>query len=133
MQRRAEQLHARGGQELRDAEPADGPFPPLRYRQPGRDERREVERREDGEGVPRREEGVARLRDRPRRRARDAGRWAEHAGELAVFVEAEGHVDAGRGEEFGRAGRGGFGRGVGGGAADGVDAVGCGVGAEVEG
>lgn len=136
MQRRAEQLDSRRRQKLRHAEPADGPFQFLRHRQPRRDERREVEGREDGEGVPHREERVARFRDRrPRDRGRDAGgrRRAEHAGELAVFVEAEGHVDAGGGEEFRGAGRGGLGGGVGGGAAYGVDGVGCGVGAEVEG
>ena len=79
---------------------------------------------------------VGRLRERrPRAGGRDAGgrRGAEHAGELAVLVEAEGHVDAGGGKEFRGAGRGALGRSVGSGAADGVDGVGCGVGAEVEG
>lgn len=96
VQRRAEELHPGRGQELRDAGPADRLLHRLRYRQPGRDQRREVEGRENGQGVAGREEGVAGLGDRARRGARDAGagRGAEHAGELAVLVEAEGHVDA---------------------------------------
>lgn len=133
MQRRAQQLYTRRGQKLRDADPADRPFHLLRYRKQRRNERREVERRKNRQGVPHREERVARLRDRPRHGPRGAGRRAEHAGELAVLVEAEGDVDARRGEEFRRARRGGFGGGVRDGAADGVDAVGRGVGAEVEG
>ena len=135
MQRRAEQLYTGRGQELRDADPADRLFHLLRYRQQRRDERREVERREDGQGVPHREERVARRGDRPGRGPRDAaaGRGPEHAGELAVLVEAERHVDAGRGEEFRRARRDGLGGVVRDGAAGGVDAVGGGVGAEVEG
>lgn len=95
VQRRAEELHPGRGQELRDAGPADRLFDRVRYRQQGRDERREVEGREDGQGVARREEGVAGLGDRPRHGARDAGgRGPEHAGELAVLVEAEAHVHA---------------------------------------
>lgn len=96
MQRRAEELHPGGRQKLRDAGPADRFLHRLRYRQQGRDERREVEGREDGQGVARREEGVAGFGDRPRHGARDAagGRGPERAGELAVLVEAEGHVDA---------------------------------------
>lgn len=133
MQRRAQELYARRGQKLRDADPADRLFHLLRYRQPGRNERWEVEGRENRQGIPHREERVAGFRDRPRRRARDAARGAEHAGELAVFVEAEGHVDACRGEKLRGAGGGGPGGGVGDCAADCVDGVGCGVGAEVEG
>ena len=133
MQRRAEQLYARRSQKLRNADPADGLFHLLRYRQQGRNERWEVEGRENGQGIPHREERVAGSRDRPRHRAGDAGRGAEHAGELAVFVEAEGHVDARGGEELRGAGGGGLGGRVGDCAADCVDGVGCGVGAEVEG
>ena len=135
MQRRAEQLHTRRGQELRDAGPADGFLHLLRYRQQRRHERREVEGRENGQRIPHREERVAGLWDRPgHRAARDAaGRGPEHAGELAVLVEAEGHIDAGRGEEFGGSRRRRLGGAVCDCAADGVDAVGCGVGAEVEG
>lgn len=129
MQRRAEQLDPRRRQKLRDAGSAEGFFELRGEGEPGRDEGREVEGREDGEGVAGREEGVAGRGDGPRDRARDA----EHAGEVAVFPEAEGHVDAGGGEEFGGAARGGCGWGVRDGAADGVDGVGGGVGAEVEG
>lgn len=133
MQRRTEQLHTGRSQKLRHADPADGPFHLLRYRQQRRNERWKIERRENRERVPHGKERIAGCRNRPRHRAGDARPGAKHARELAVFVEAEGHVDAGGSEEFRRAGRGGFGRGVGDCAADGVDAVGCGVGAEVEG
>ena len=132
MQRRTEQLDGCRSQELRRAGPADGLFELRRHRQQRRHERREVERCENRQAVPHREERVAGLWDRPRHGACDTWR-AEHAGELAVFVEAEGQVDARRGEELGRPRGGGFVGLVGDGAADGVDAVGCGVGAEVEG
>ena len=89
MQRRTEQLDARRRQKLRRAGPADGFFQLRGHGQQRRHERREVERREYRQAIPHREERVAGLWDRPRHRARDAGR-AEHAGELAVFVEAEG-------------------------------------------
>ena len=52
---------------------------------------------------------------------------------MAVFVQAEGHVDACCREEFGGARGGCVGGGGGEGAAEGVDGVGGGVGAEVEG
>ena len=52
---------------------------------------------------------------------------------MAVFVEAEGEVDACCCEKFRGAGGGFLWRFVGNGAAECVDGVGCGVGAEVEG
>ena len=132
MQRRTEELNAGRRQELRHAGPADGFFQLPGHWQQGRDERREVERRENRQAIPRREERVAGLWDRPRHRTGHTAR-AKHARELTVFVQAEGHVDARRGEEFRRPRGDGLGGGVGDCAADGVDAVGCGVGAEVEG
>jgi hypothetical protein len=88
----------------------------------------EVERREDCETVADGEEGECREGDGAFR----ARGGAEELGELVVFVEAEGEVGGGCGEEFGRAGGGTGGCGGSDGAGGGVDCVGGEVGAKVE-
>lgn len=139
MQRRTEQLDPRRRQKLRrrvGKPPAPVAAAHHALRQLGRDERRQIERREDGERVPQREEGVAGARDARGGGGGRAAGPAEQLGEAAVLVEAEGHVDGGGGEEFGGAGGHGGGGDVvvvgGDGAAGGVDGVCGGVGAEVE-
>lgn len=92
-------------------------------------QRREVKGSEDRHRVPQCEQRVGDPRD-----GGYLARGAEHAGELAILVDAERHVDCGGGEEFVGAGGGGGG-GVffgGDGGGEGVDCVGGGVGGGVE-
>lgn len=130
MQRRAHQLHRRRRQELRRARPADVPLQPRHCveRQPRRQQRRHVERGEDGQAVAQREQGVRRPRHGPRPR-----RGAEELREAAVLVEAEGQVCARRCEELGRARGAAAGGRVARRGGRGVERVGGQVGAGVEG
>ena len=133
MEGRAEELHERRGEKLGgvgsgggggEERVADGgQMGEVRCNQRG-----QVEGCEDGEGVAEGEEEVAYLGDcgcGGVGAGCGGGGGAEHAGEVAVFVDAEGHVDGGCGEEFGGPG----GHACGGlgaqGRGDGVDCV-CG-------
>ena len=114
MQRRAQQLYTRGCQKLRHAGSTDLSLHFFRKRQNGGDERREIERSEYSKGVSDCKECVADRGDASRRcyccSSGYTGWRAEHLCKVAVFVQAEGHVDGRCGEEFGRAGGDGFGR-----------------------
>lgn len=129
MQRRAEELHPRRDEKLRHAGAGHVPLDLLAHGQERRQHGGQIERRGDGEGVSEGEEGVAGRGDCAR--GPEAPR-PEQPRELAVLVEAEGHVHAGGGEELGQArggARGGF---VLDGGGESVDGVGREVGAEVE-
>ena len=126
MERRTDQLDSGGGQELRGRSPTDVLLRGVGDGQVGRDERGEVERREDGQAVADGEEAVG-----------DGGHGAggdsaEHFGELAVLVQTQAEVGGAGGGEFGRAaghGRSGF---AGEGGLEGVEGVGHEVGAAVD-
>lgn len=126
VQRRAQQLDAGGGQDLRHALARHQGFPLVRERDQRREPRGQVEGGENGEGVAEREERIACGRNGAGDESAcgRGSRWqrTEHPRKLAVFVEAEGHVDGGSGEEFGRTGGRGGCRGSGERA---VDRVGC--------
>jgi len=86
MQGRARQLQRRRRNKLRRRHAADVLLCCSGEGHVGRQQRRDVEGREDSEAVAGGEEGVCHWRDGP------GGDGAEQAGELAVFVEAEGEV-----------------------------------------
>ena len=82
--------------------------------QPRRHEWWEVERSEDGQTVPSREERIRQSRgpgnggggsSSSRRDARARARAAKHPREAAVLVNAHAHVDGRRSDEFGGTGR----------------------------
>ena len=117
----AEELDGGGGGELGDALGLQG-LQRGRQRVLGdvrRHQRRQVERREDGEAVAQREQRVGCGRERPRRRR------AEQPREVRVFPQAQRQVCGRGGGEFGRAVGGACEGGVADGGGHGVDGVGC--------
>ena len=101
MQRRRRQLYSRRRQKLRRAGPTDTLFYPLAEREKGRDQRREVERRENGHGVPQREKRIRRWWNHPL----DICLRAEHLRELRIFDQAQRHIGARGRDELGHASR----------------------------
>lgn len=128
MQRRRCQLYSRRRKKLRRARSTDVLLDAFAEREEGRNHRREIERGEDRHGVAQREQRIRGRWNHPLdRRLR-----AEHFRKLRVFDQAQRHVDAGRGNEFGDAGCGHLGRLVVEGGRGRVEGVGNEVGAGVD-